>query len=379
MIDDKRRRTEIVLPPLPAPLHLVAAVLAWDALTPGDRWSILRLGNALRGRTTPPPQETVRQWLERHGQTPNLCRLLWEPLALAALNQPIDRAAATAFVAVVSRMFGSQPDAATLLLPAVPLDELYTIPSQQFLARSGGRVTTHAKAQIVTERDRVVGVHLRGTMTVAPFVICAVPWFDLATVFVSPPAALAPMITNASAMASAPIVTVNLWLDGYETDDGMLGLPGRMFQWVFARRVLLGRDQSHLSLVSSGADAICRAANRELVQMALAELCDAIPRVRDAHLRHASVVRERRATFSLEPSGPARPETVTPISGLLLAGDWIDTGLPATIESAVTSGHAAARAALHLLRPHERAKRASHTSERSERVPQVSGANESYE
>jgi uncharacterized protein with NAD-binding domain and iron-sulfur cluster len=73
---------------------------------------------------------------------------------------------------------------------------------------------------------------------------------------------------------------------------------------------------------------------------------DALPAARDATLRRATVVREKRATFSLAPGQPPRPATRTSIPGLLFAGDWIDTGLPATIESAVVSGHWAADAAL---------------------------------
>ena len=57
-------------------------------------------------------------------------------------------------------------------------------------------------------------------------------------------------------------------------------------------------------------------------------------------------MREKRATFSLVPGQPPRPGVITPIKGLYLAGDWIDTGLPGTIESAVVSGHMAARAVL---------------------------------
>jgi len=67
--------------------------------------------------------------------------------------------------------------------------------------------------------------------------------------------------------------------------------------------------------------------------------------VRPARLAGATVVREPRATFSLAPGQPARPGTRTPVRGLLLAGDWIETGLPATIESAVRAGHRAADAA----------------------------------
>jgi zeta-carotene desaturase len=85
--------------------------------------------------------------------------------------------------------------------------------------------------------------------------------------------------------------------------------------------------------------------NDVLVARALRELQTAIPRAGRAAVRKASAVRERRATFSLAPGMPPRPSGATPVAGLFLAGDWIDTGLPATIESAVVSGHRAAAAA----------------------------------
>jgi uncharacterized protein with NAD-binding domain and iron-sulfur cluster len=82
--------------------------------------------------------------------------------------------------------------------------------------------------------------------------------------------------------------------------------------------------------------------NDALVQMALQEIREALPAARQARLRKGLAVREKRSTFSLAPDAPPRPGTRTPIEGFLLAGDWIDTGLPATIESAVISGHRAA-------------------------------------
>jgi len=111
---------------------------------------------------------------------------------------------------------------------------------------------------------------------------------------------------------------------------------------VFDRRLVVGDGASHLSLVSSGADAALGQANAELIATAHQELTQALPVAQEATLLKASVIREPRATFSLAPGQPARPATSTAIRGLLLAGDWIDTGLPATIEGAVRSGHAAA-------------------------------------
>jgi uncharacterized protein with NAD-binding domain and iron-sulfur cluster len=120
-------------------------------------------------------------------------------------------------------------------------------------------------------------------------------------------------------------------------------------QWVFDKRRLFGEASTHLSLVSSGADAIAGRSNDELIELATSELRAAIPAARAATVRRAVAVREKRATFSLAPGQPRRPDTRTGVAGLFLAGDWINTGLPATIESAVASGHAAADAALRFL------------------------------
>ena len=147
-----------------------------------------------------------------------------------------------------------------------------------------------------------------------------------------------------AALKSLPIVTVNLWFDDVVMREPLLGLPGRNFQWVFDRGAIVGGEVSHLSLTSSGAETIVALPNDALVKMALEEIRDALPAARRARFRKGLAVREKRSTFSLAPDAPPRPQTRTAIEGFLLAGDWIDTGLPATIESAVISGHRASAA-----------------------------------
>jgi uncharacterized protein with NAD-binding domain and iron-sulfur cluster len=117
-------------------------------------------------------------------------------------------------------------------------------------------------------------------------------------------------------------------------------------QWVFDKRRVFGESASHLSLVASGADALAPQDTASLVAMAAREVADAIPGARGARLVRGTVVREKRATFSVAPGEPPRPGVTTPVAGLFLAGDWIDTGLPATIESAAAAGHLAAEAIL---------------------------------
>lgn len=349
MIDRRGHESVLALPPLPSPLHFLAGVLSWDALTWSERLSVLKAGSAINpakaGHRRPDSAETVRQWLARIGQAPRLCELFWEPLALAALNQSIDQAEASAFLRVLERVFGPDPAAAALVMPAVPLDAMYVEPSLAFLAHRGGEVRVNAPAKIMIDGDRVSGVRVRDDAIAAPVVISTVPWFSFGGVFDAPPPQLRDTLSNAAALGSLPIVTVNLWFDAAVMRDQLIGLPGRHFQWVFDRRAIVGGDVSHLSLISSGAESLVAQTNEALVATALREVREALPAARAASLRKGLAVREKRSTFSLAPGAPPRPEMRTAIDGLLLAGDWIQTGLPATIESAVMSGHRAAEAA----------------------------------
>jgi hydroxysqualene dehydroxylase len=259
------------------------------------------------------------------------------------LNQAAGLVQAEPFVRVLARMFGGRARDAAIGIPRVPLDQLYAEPAADWLSRRGSEVRTRARAQILCNGQSVTGIDVDGQQIAARHVVCAVPWHAVGTTLGSPPVpALARVLEGAAAMTSSPIVTVNLWLDRAITEVPYLGLPGRVMQWVFDKRHAFGERASHLSLVSSGAAEIVERANDELIELAVHELREAIPAARVAQLVRAIVVREKRATFSLAPGQPPRPGAVTSVRGLVLAGDWTDTGLPATIESAVVSGHRAA-------------------------------------
>ena len=356
MVDRSGRRSRLKCPALPAPWHLLTGLLGWEALGIGDRLAVLRMAPALRaaqrrlarGETDfgVAPGETVEQWMIAHGQNARLREMLWEPLALAALNQSPRDAAAGPFIRVLAEMFGDDPNAAAIGLPAKPLDRLYAEPARRFVEQRGGEVRTGAPARVHTMNGRVSHVSVRGEPIEAPHVIASVPWFALAELLPDPDPALAGIVTDATRLGSSPIVTVNMWFDRPVLDVPFLGLPGRAMQWVFEKRFVFGGQASHLSLVSSGAEDIVAQSNEEIAGLAIDEIREALPEARRATLTRTKVVREKRATFSLAPGEPPRPGTRTPVDGLYLAGDWIDTGLPGTIESAVVSGHAAAAAAV---------------------------------
>lgn len=359
-IDRGGRSSTLRCPSLPSPMHLVAGVFSWSALGWRDKLSVLKLAGPIRkaqrelvdradmiassrGRSVA-AEETVEDWLVRNGQTPRLREMLWDPLALAALNQPPNVAAARSFQRVLAEMFGPDPSSASIVLPTKPLHLMYAEPARTFIEAHGGSVRTGVTARIRLEDRSAVCVEAGGESIHAAAIICAAPWFAWTGIFEGNTEPIAATLDAARATAASPIVTVNLWFDRVVMDEPFLGLPGRLMQWVFDKRAVFGASASHLSLVSSGAADVVEWTNQKLIEAALEELNGALPGVRQAVMTRATVIREPRATFSLAPGQPARPSTRTAVPGLFLAGDWVDTGLPATIESAVRSGHMAAEA-----------------------------------
>lgn len=342
MVDRQGQTGELRCPALPSPWQLLAGVLGWSALSWRDRLSVLGMARALDRPPADVARLTVTEWLRAAGQSPRLVEMLWEPLALAALNQPPSRALAPTFAEVLRRMLGSGPDDAALVIPARSLTDTLVAPAVRYLESRGGRVVAGAPARVLHDARAVRGVAVRGEELRADVVISTVPWHALASLFDVPPGAIAPLLAIAARMRSAPIVTVNLWFDRVVLPSLLLGLPGRTFQWAFDKGLATPGVASHVSMVCSGADEVVGWDNDALTGHAHRELTAAVPEARRARLVRATAVRERRATFSLEAGEPSRPGTRTPLDGFFLAGDWTDTGLPATIESAILSGHRAA-------------------------------------
>jgi squalene-associated FAD-dependent desaturase len=341
-VDRAGARSRLRCPSLPAPLNLLAGLLDWTALGWADRLSAMKMAKI------PPasPYETVEQWLTNNGQTARMREMLWEPLALAALNQSVREAAAPPFARVLSDMFSGDARDASLGLPLVPLDQLFAEPARRFVEARGGEFRIGAAAKVVLRGGSAAGpleIEARGERMRAGAVICAAPWHAFPDVFAGDTAPIDAVLRSAAATQASPIASVNLWLDRQILETPFLGLPGRAMQWVFDKQQLF-EGTSHLTMVSSGADAVMGLSNEALTQAALTELREALPESRSARVVRATVVRERRATFSLAPGQPPRPACRTNVPGLFLAGDWIETGLPATIEGAAVSGRVAAEA-----------------------------------
>jgi zeta-carotene desaturase len=347
------RSFDLRCPRLPPPWHLIGGLMRWRALALADRLSVRgmrRLFNVARrdgaeaAARRVDPQLTVTDWLRAHGQSPRLCEWLWHPLAVAALNQSPDVAAAAPFVRVLAELFGPRVEDSAVGLPAVALDRLFALPAARVLEARGGMVLTSAPARIVIGASGEIQAVRTPTMTIeSAAVLSAVPWHAFDRLWEpAVPTPLVSLAARAAAMASSPIVTANLWFDGPVLPARFVGFVGGPMHWAFDKAALFGRPIGHVSVVASDAAALAALDNGQITQAAVGQLAAALPGARTRRLLRSVVVREHRATFSLAPGEPARPPAATGLDRFFLAGDWTDTGLPPTIEGAVTSARVAA-------------------------------------
>jgi zeta-carotene desaturase len=137
-------------------------------------------------------------------------------------------------------------------------------------------------------------------------------------------------------------------------DEDFVALLDSTVQWVFNRSKIQGAPASSahcLALTVSNANYLADREASELVALAVEDLRRVFPRVGSANLVHSRVLKEKRATFSQRPEVESlRPSCNTSMENLFLAGDWTNTGYPATIEGAVLSGRKAAEAVSGFLR-----------------------------
>jgi hypothetical protein len=249
---------------------------------------------------------------------------------------------------VLGELFGARGDAAAVGLPRAPLDDVFVAPAVRVIEARGGTVLTKSPAAIELGSDgHVAGVRAGATHIVSPRVVSAVPWHAFSRIWSEGlPQAVADIAARAARMDSLPIVSANLWCDRPILTTPFVGLIGGPMQWAFDKGAIFGARAGHVSVVASAATSLVREENQTLTRLAKAALDRALPAAREATLERSTVVREHRATFSVAPGQPSRPSTRTALAGLYLAGDWIDTGLPATIESAALSARWAAEAVI---------------------------------
>jgi squalene-associated FAD-dependent desaturase len=329
----------------PAPLHLAIGLLRSREMSWADRLAVVRMmRNLKRMRYELAQDYSVSQLLTDTQQTPMLRELLWEPLCVAALNTPADEASAQIFINVLKDSLAGSASMSELLIPRVDLSELLPVPAAQFLARSGGTVNiaTPVKSIELDENEfRIIGNPFEGERF--SHVIVAVGPYHVSDLLAGFPE-LNMLRQQVGSMAHQPITTVYLEYDeSVSLPEPMIGVANSSVQWLFDRGQL-GGPKGLLAAVISARGPHSELSREELALRAHEAVEAMIPRL--AAPKWSTVITEKRATFSCSPS-LLRPLHITPIKNLVLAGDYVQSPYPATIETAVRSGLTAAR---HIMR-----------------------------
>ncbi len=353
-VDPAKGSSTLESSPLPAPFHVLAGLLRLTHLSPLNRLRILRVGKELLRTSTEKERLldslTVDEWLTGLGQTEESKNYLWNTIAIGTLNDHPKKVSALLFFRVLRAAFMGTREDSCLLIPKVGLSTLLVNPAVDFLSKHPGEIRTGTRVHTMTvDHDRVRNLHTAaGDVFEAEFFVLAAPYFDLPMML--PDDLIVPSLPL---FISTPIVSINLWFDREVFEKEFTAVLNSTIQWIFNRtRICTSRHSDtgktqHLSLVISGAEDFVEFDKESIVQIAMNDLRRILSRVNDATLVHSLVVKEKRATFSPRPGMElVRPDTRTKLQNLFLAGDWTNTGYPATIEGAVISGRKAAEAVL---------------------------------
>jgi squalene-associated FAD-dependent desaturase len=308
----------------PAPFHFAGAFLRMHCLDRHDKIGIAKALLAIRRERTRRKdldRISMLDWLLQKRQTPHAIDRFWRQILVSAVNEDLERMAAIHGFQVFWLGFLARADSYEMGIPAVPLGQLYSTDAWRRL----GNVRMHFRRPV--ERIDADGFMVGGERCTADYYVCALPFERLEAIGLPAPK-----------LEHSPITGVHLWFDREVTTLPHATLLDRTMQWMFNKDS--GR---YLQLVVSASRDLTQLSRAEIIDIAIGDLRLYFPRVRDAQLLKAHVIKEQHATFSAAPeTEQLRPTPDCGIANVFLAGDWTRTGWPATMEGAVRSGYIAA-------------------------------------
>ena len=351
---------EFIAGRLPAPLHLLSALLTSQGLSVADKLSLARFSSAARWMNWQLDVDcSVAELLDRFEQTERLIQLMWRPLCISALNTPPERASAKVFLKTLGDSLGAARSASDMLLPTRDLSALFPDAAMSYVEKRGGkarlgvhvRALNHQASQSPQspQSHQANSWHITGDDFDECFdkVIVATPAYAAQTLL-SP---LNTALSDALNFTYEPITTCYLKYDSsVQLDSPFFALrdhaeSAQWGQFVFDRGQLDTTQAGLLAVVISASTEAAALGQAALAQAVAQQLADVFQRKELATPEWSWVITEKRATFACEPN-LRRPPNETALNNLWLAGDYTAGDYPATIEGAVRSGLQAASLAL---------------------------------
>lgn len=356
--------------PLPPPLHLAGMLWKWPGLHWPDRLAIalasLRLWS-LRDLVQADAMLAI-DWLKKHHQTSRSLTAFWEPILVSALGEQLPRVTLAAARKVLVDGFLKQRLGYRLWIPQVPLAELFDEDAQTVLKGAGVDVQLQTPVHSLHWDQGVAdGLQISNNILDASAVVLAVPWHAIGRILSDSlgqpgfPTAIATHweqgLQAASSLQSSPITGIHLWFDRPWLKAPHAILIGGLCQWIFPGPTdpsgASKPQQSpwYAQVVISGSRQLPKGDSQSILKEVMEEIHRMFPDARYAQLLKARVVTDPQAVFSMQPGNQSmrwKSDSFAP-QRLWVAGDWTDTGWPATMEGAILSGRQAAQQLLQAL------------------------------
>lgn len=318
--------------PLFYPFNLLTGLLNFNAINLRDRLSLIRFMIKLPFTSNQKLiKRSVREWLIEEKQSNNATSSFWEIIAIGALNTNIDKASAFMFREILMKIFFNGSFASTIIIPKYGLTESYVNDAKNYIENNGGEIrTSYPVKQFDIVNNKIIAIKTaEETIKDFDYVISAVPFYAFNKIYPEL------FLDDDIDLEYSSILNVHIWLKNNPLNEQFYGLINSPVHWIFNKG-------THINLVISDADYLIDKSSEEIYRMCVDELIN-YTEIKESDILNYKVLKEKRATFI--PSNKiiySRPSSKTKISNLFLAGDWTDTGLPSTIESAVKSGRVAA-------------------------------------
>lgn len=324
------------------PLNLLSGIMNYKALSLKERFKAIDFFlDLICCASCDLKDKTVSQWLECKRQSGNSIKSLWEILVVGALNTTVEKASAEMFSDVLKTIFLTGNKSASIILPKVGLTQLYVDDSVEYLHHRNGKIILGEKVVSYEMNGKRIAKIITSQNIYDDFdyVIFAIPAYAFQKVSLQ-----SNQNFDIPELKYSPIINVHFWLKENPFAEKFYGFIDSKIHWVF-------NHGSHITLTTSAAGIFVGVEIQKIVDDFSYELEKYFPIFRREIIVSSRVIKEKRATFIPDiASNRLRENFDLSFENMFVVGDWVNTELPSTIESAVLSGRLAAGKVINSLK-----------------------------
>ena len=326
-------------------LGFLLGILTLKKLSYQSKFNVLKLFAIIQFNRCNAENLTTEEFLIKYGQGKEIISKFWEPIVLATMNTSPQIASAKLFVSIIKKAFFTNAQNSSVILPQVGFSELLE-PFNEMIKKFNGSINLNTNISQIQKNGEYWTVRTKDGRTFSSvFLVSAVNANSLEKILKNSTGfdSIIKIIENYD---YSPILSVYLWFDKNFIDYDFVAVLDSPIQWIFNRRKfiisndgILNPSLGHISITISNSNNIIDLPNDDIIEISINEIKKCFPKVGELNLLNYKIIKEKKATIIIDPEVEKnRINNVTKYQNFFIAGDWTNTELPATLESASKSG-----------------------------------------